>query len=81
MRNYNTILTEKLQKCQHYFPEKRIKFEHLTVEKILPSNKSLLILLQEMLLRNKGKRLKMELKNKEKRLDMQLESKQRLYKF
>ena len=37
MKNYNTILTEKEQKYQHY------EYEYLTGEQILPSDQSRII--------------------------------------
>ena len=37
--SYNTILTEKLQKHQHYHLGKIDKYEYLTREEILTSNK------------------------------------------
>ena len=43
MKNCNMILTEKLQKYQHYYPEKIDKYEHLPIQEILPSDQSRII--------------------------------------
>ena len=43
MKNYNTILTEKLSKYQHYHEAKLNKYEYLTGREILPSNRKLII--------------------------------------
>ena len=71
MNNWNTTLTEKLQKYQHYYPENMIKMSVSQVKKyyllIKEKNKViLLILLQEKLCENKQKQLKIKEKDKQK---------------
>ena len=42
-KNFNMVLTEKQQKYQHYYPQKKDKYEYLTGEEILPSVQSRVI--------------------------------------
>ena len=48
------VLTEKQQKYQHYYPQKKDKYEYLTGEEILPSVQSRVIEQAKFLLLRKS---------------------------
>ena len=60
MKNYNTKLTKKQQKYQHYHQQ---KYEYFTGEEILPSDKSRMVEQAKFIFSPLGKPLEKQTKN------------------
>ena len=62
MKSYNVVLTEKLQKYQHYHQVKNYKYEYLLGEETLPPDQSRIIVQAKFNYSLLGKALEKQIK-------------------